>query len=144
LPEPEAIVGTYEFDAASLTTLRHELLAAIMDCGLSKSAALQFVVAANEVATNSVIHGGGNGVARVWVEPTKVVCEIRDAGVIDQPLADRRRPGKERSASRGLWLANQLCDLVQIRSGRARTVVRLHKLLEPRPRLTVVGQTTTN
>ena len=27
---------------------------------------------------------------------------------------------------RGVWLANQLCDLVQIRSGAAGTVVRLH------------------
>ena len=26
----------------------------------------------------------------------------------------------------GVWMANQLCDLVQVRSGPAGTVVRLH------------------
>ena len=29
-------------------------------------------------------------------------------------------------AARGLWLANRLCDLVQVRSGEQGTVVRLH------------------
>ena len=27
---------------------------------------------------------------------------------------------------RGVWMANQLCDLVQVRSGARGTVVRLH------------------
>ncbi|HYJ77750.1 MAG TPA: sensor histidine kinase, partial [Actinomycetes bacterium] len=34
-----------------------------------------------------------------------------------------------RAGGRGLWLANQLCNLVQIRSGAAGTTVRLHARL---------------
>ena len=33
---------------------------------------------------------------------------------------------KDVGSPRGLWLANQLCDLVQIRTLPAGTVVRLH------------------
>jgi hypothetical protein len=38
----------------------------------------------------------------------------------------RTPPSPDQRAGRGLWLANQLCDLVQIRSTEAGTVVRLH------------------
>jgi hypothetical protein len=38
--------------------------------------------------------------------------------------AGQNHPG----GGRGLWLTNQLCDLVQIRSGDAGTVVRAHVL----------------
>ena len=35
----------------------------------------------------------------------------------------------DRAGGRGLWIANQLCDLVQVRSGAAGTTVRLHARL---------------
>jgi anti-sigma regulatory factor (Ser/Thr protein kinase) len=44
-------------------------------------------------------------------------------------MADRIRPDQLAWGGRGLWLANQLCDLVQIRSGARGTVVRLHMRL---------------
>ena len=62
----------------------------------------------------------------VWREPGRVVCEVRGAGAIADPLADRRLPELDDPTGRGLWLANQLCDLVQIRSVRGELVVRVH------------------
>jgi len=47
-------------------------------------------------------------------------------GKIADPLADRRKPDPNEPGRRGLWMANQLCDLVQIRVRAAGTVVRLH------------------
>jgi anti-sigma regulatory factor (Ser/Thr protein kinase) len=85
-----------------------------------------FVLAANEIATNSVRYGGGRGVLRIWDEDDALVCEIRDAGLIDLPLAGRERPQPGQTSGFGLWLANHLCDLVQVRSDPAGTVVRLH------------------
>jgi anti-sigma regulatory factor (Ser/Thr protein kinase) len=38
----------------------------------------------------------------------------------------RARPTFDQESGRGLWMVNQLCDLVQIRSSPADTVVRLH------------------
>ena len=51
--------------------------------------------------------------------------KLRDSGRIDDPLVGRRRPNSTQVGDRGLWLANQLCDLVQIRSNGAGSLVRL-------------------
>jgi hypothetical protein len=67
-----------------------------------------------------------------------MVCEIRDKGRFHKPLVDRERPLRSIAAPRGLWLANQLCDLVQIRSLPEGTVVRLHKRRLPANHLQVV------
>jgi anti-sigma regulatory factor (Ser/Thr protein kinase) len=77
------------------------------------------------VSTNSVQHGGGHGTLRLWIE-RGVVCEVRDGGRLSDPMLGRRRPGTEAAGGRGMWLANQLCDLVQVRSFPNGTVVRLH------------------
>ena len=84
------------------------------------------VLAVNEIAANSVQHGGGSGTLRIWREGDVLTCEIRDSGHLDDPLADRRRPAPGEDGGRGLWLANQLCDLVQVRSFTTGTTVRLH------------------
>ena len=55
-----------------------------------------------------------------------MLCEISDRGRFDEPLAGRVRPAPDQPDGRGLWLVNQLCDLVQIRSSPAGNVVRLH------------------
>jgi anti-sigma regulatory factor (Ser/Thr protein kinase) len=80
----------------------------------------------NEVATNSLRHADGWGVIRIWEEPHALVCDVRDGGTFDEPLAGRERPVPEEIGGFGLWLSNQVCDLVQIRSFPAGTVVRLH------------------
>lgn len=58
----------------------------------------------------------------------RVVCDVSDRGWIRQPLAGRARPSVDLESGRGLWMVNQLCDLVQLRSSPAGTVVRLHML----------------
>ena len=63
---------------------------------------------------------------RVWRHGEVVVCEVHDAGRFDQPLAGRVRPTPDQTSGFGLWLANQVCDLVQIRSFEDGSVVRLH------------------
>ncbi len=83
------------------------------------------VLAVSEVAGNSVRHGGGRGDLSLWCDDEgAVVCEIRDAGYITDPLAGRHAPGPDLDVT-GLWLVNQLCDLVEIRSGPGGTQVRL-------------------
>ena len=68
----------------------------------------------------------GRGTLRVWRGPTEVVCEVCDDGHVSDPLAGRARPGLNGEGGRGLWIANQLCELVQLRSFATGTVVRLH------------------
>jgi hypothetical protein len=54
---------------------------------------------------------------------------VRDRGRIDDPLVGRIRPGPEQHRGRGLWLVNQLCDLVQLRTSGNGTIVRMHMWL---------------
>lgn len=136
-PEPNQVIVTVSFDRSTLTTLREQLLGVATSCGLSRRRRADFVAGVNEVATNSVVHGGGAGVARIWRDANRVVCEVRDAGRLHEPLADRRRPAASASAPRGLWLANQLCDLVQMRSGPEGTVVRLQMVVDQPVRLRI-------
>jgi anti-sigma regulatory factor (Ser/Thr protein kinase) len=83
-------------------------------------------VAVTEVAGNSVRHAGGRGVLRVWREGNALICEVRDRGRIEDPLVGRERPVPGQESNFGLWLANQFCELVQVRSFPTGSVVRLH------------------
>ena len=84
------------------------------------------MLAVNEVATNSIRHGGGRGVLRIWHAAGALVCEVADSGRIADPLAGRQRPVSGQSGGHGLWLCNQICDLVQVRTFATGSVVRLH------------------
>jgi anti-sigma regulatory factor (Ser/Thr protein kinase) len=83
------------------------------------------VLAVSEVASNSVQHGGGAGSLTMWCDDrSAVIAEIQDSGEITDPLVGRYPPGPGLEV-KGLWLVNQLCDLVQIRSGPSGTCTRL-------------------
>lgn len=136
---PAAGVQELAFTADTLLSLRGQASRFALRHGIPSGRVTLFVTAINEVASNSILHGGGAGTARLWRHGDKVVAEIHDAGRLDDPLADRKAPGTGTSGSRGLWLANQLCDLVQIRNVGDGTVIRLHmKVDPPKPRLYVI------
>lgn len=122
LPAAPPGAPTLEFDRGRLAAVR-DLVVELAGEHLPAARARHLVIAANEVASNSVQHAGGTGTVRVWAEPDAVVCEIRDAGRLTDQLAGRRAP--EPAHGRGLWLANQLCDLVQLHPDGAGTVVRM-------------------
>jgi anti-sigma regulatory factor (Ser/Thr protein kinase) len=84
------------------------------------------VLAVHELATNSIEHGGGSGLLRAWSEPDSVVLEVADDGIIDDPLIGREPLLDLAEDGRGVWMVNHLCDLVQVRSSRGGTTVRLH------------------
>jgi anti-sigma regulatory factor (Ser/Thr protein kinase) len=140
LPEPRTEVRELLFNAFNLAELRGLVVRFASEAGLPPSRAANYVLAANEVATNSVIHGGGKGSLRIWREPGALSCEVRDAGHIGNPLADREPPSADTHGSRGLWLANQLCDLVQIRSVVGGSAVRLHMWLKAAAPLEAANQ----
>jgi anti-sigma regulatory factor (Ser/Thr protein kinase) len=126
LPEPPVAPHELAFRAGPLDALRNLVSEQGREAGLGPTRTGELVLAVHELATNSLRHGGGEGVLRLWQEGETVVCEVRDAGRLDQPLAGRERPALGRTGGRGLWLVNQLCDLVQIRSLPTGTVIRLH------------------
>lgn len=92
--------------------------------GLPASRRDDLVLAVNELATNAIRHGGGAGMLRMWETAGALVCEVTDAGCIDHPLAGRELPRPGQIGRYGLWLVNQLCDLVEQRTTPAGNVVR--------------------
>jgi anti-sigma regulatory factor (Ser/Thr protein kinase) len=130
-PLPEAPVDAHEvrFGPESLGRLRALVGREAARAGLLSGRIAELVLAVNEVATNSISHGGGSGRLRVWRDSTSLVCEVSDRGQIEFALVDRRRPDPDPDDSRGLWIVNQLCDLVQLRSTPGGTTVRLHMVI---------------
>jgi anti-sigma regulatory factor (Ser/Thr protein kinase) len=129
LPPPRGPSLELVFRKATLRTVRQFVSEHAAAGGLEGARADDLVVAVNEAATNSIRYGGGEGLVRVWHDGNAVVCEVRDRGRIEEPLVGRRRPLRGADGGHGLWMANQLCDLVQLRSRRNGTVVRLHMRL---------------
>jgi len=126
LPEPPSVRATLAFNGQGLRPLRRLVSIQAARAGFTSQPIADLVQAVHEVAANSIEHGGGSGTLRVWRDGDVLVCEVRDRGHFDDPLADRRRPDQLKDGGRGLWLANQLCDLVQVRSRPTGTTVRLH------------------
>jgi anti-sigma regulatory factor (Ser/Thr protein kinase) len=116
------------FDASSLPIVRRLVADRAVEAGFESERRDDFVLAVNEIATNTLRHGGGAGDLRLWRLPDRLVCDITDRGRLDDPLVGRIPPLPLQADGRGIWMANQLCDLVQIRSSTAGTQVRLHLL----------------
>ena len=104
---------------------------AVAQLGLEPCVLDDATLMASELAANTLRHTGGGGTFRIWHTRLEILCQVEDEGWITDPLAGRRRrPAAE--PGHGLWLVNQVCDLVELRSGRAGTTIRLHFRLPAR------------
>ncbi len=128
-PAP-APVAERPLEPADLRTLRRFVAAEAAQAGVARERIADVTVAAHEVAANACMHGGGDAVMRVWAESDCFCCEVADhGGGMHDPLAGLLAPPVTQASGRGLWLARQLCDLVQLRTGGAGTTVRLQVAL---------------
>jgi anti-sigma regulatory factor (Ser/Thr protein kinase) len=125
LPTPTAPAEVLAFDQHSLREVRQVVAQRGERAGLPPSRTEDLVLAANEVAANSLRHGGGRGVLRVWRDEDALACEVTDRGHIADPLVGRRPPRTGQVGGWGVWIAHQICDLVQVRTTPRGTVVRL-------------------
>ena len=126
LPPPSTRVEEeWTFAGEDLSVLRGRVREWAAGTPLGVERTEYLVLAASELATNSVRHGGGRGSLRMWREPEALVCEVRDGGRIEEPLTGRVRPAPDQISGRGLWLVNHVCDLVQIRAMPQGNVVRI-------------------
>jgi anti-sigma regulatory factor (Ser/Thr protein kinase) len=129
LPAPSVTPSELAFDERELGSVRWLVSQGATDAALTSERANDLVLAVNELATNSLLHGGGAGTLRMWTEADTLLCEVRDHGHITEPLTGRIPPAHGQQSGRGLWVVNHLCDLVQIRSTSTGSVVRVHMRL---------------
>jgi anti-sigma regulatory factor (Ser/Thr protein kinase) len=132
LPEPQTDPAEFEFERGTLRGVRHFVSQHAEQAGLTAERTSDLVLAVSELASNSVLHAGGGGTVRVWREGSELLCEVSDAGWLEEPLIGRERPTADRSCGRGLWLVNRLCDLVQLRSFPDGAVARVHMSVSQR------------
>lgn len=119
--EPEELA----FDRTSLAEGRRRVFWFATHAGLGARRSGDLVLAVNELLTNSVRHGGGSGILRLWLDDRSVCCEVRDRGRIADPRIVRSLPQPDQTGGRGLWIVHRLCDHVHIRSSDSGTVVRV-------------------
>src|SRR5437588_5598798 len=126
LPPPPRDAEEIEFGAPHLGDVRRRLRRHAARAALPAQRVHDLAVAASEIAANSIRHGGGRGRMLLWDDGETFFCEVGDRGRVADPLVGRRRPTGHREGGYGVWMANQLCDLVQVRTFITGTVVRLH------------------
>ena len=126
LADAPAIASEMRFDSDALSDVRRFVEDRAAHAGLDALRSDDLVLAVNEIVTNSVRYGGGQGVLKMWETPDTSISEVRDSGHIDGPMIGRLRPTPNESGGFGVWIANQVCDLVQVRSFPDGSTVRLH------------------
>lgn len=123
-PGAESLTYTTDLRAARGLVRSHAARA-----GAAEAVTADLVLAVGEVAANTLRHTGGAGTLHVWHTADKILCQVDDQGRISDPLAGRLRPPPDAPRGHGLWLVNQICDLVELRSGQMGTSIRLHMRL---------------
>jgi anti-sigma regulatory factor (Ser/Thr protein kinase) len=126
IPPPPATAErlAYEHD---LRPVRAMIARSASRAGLAAERVTDLVIAASEVAANTLRHTRAGGTAHVWHTGREIICQLHDTGVIEDPLACSRLPAGDLPGGKGLWLVNQVCDLVELRSASpAGSTIRLH------------------
>ncbi|GAA3147097.1 ATP-binding protein [Nonomuraea salmonea] len=68
------------FARGRITLLRRTVTEHARAEGLTGRGLEDFVLAANEIVTNAVLHGGGHGRLRLWSHAGRLWCEVSDEG----------------------------------------------------------------
>lgn len=129
LPTPPASAVPYRFkDGNDLPALRRHVSEHAARFGLADGRIRDLVMAVNELATNTLRHGPGPGELRIWPDGASaaLTCQVTGPGHITDSLAGRHRPPELAAGGQGLWLVNQLCDLVELRTQPTETIIRVH------------------
>ena len=124
LSEPPSDAEELTVTVGALRDARRLVRARAQEAGLGARSE-DFVLAVNEVLSNSLNHARENGTLRVWQGTDGLVCEVRDGGHINQPLVGRQEPEVGQLGGHGIWLVNLVCDLVQVRSSAHGSAVRM-------------------
>ena len=85
---------------------------------------LQLIV--NELAANSLRHGRSPCTLLLWSSGDQLICQVRDSGLLADPMAGRRPIIGDGAHGYGLFVVNATADLVRIHTAAAGTTVQAH------------------
>jgi len=125
LPPPQAPPTVIPFDPRHYRHVQRTLRAAT-SAGLPVHRATRLAVAVDELA-HTADQNPARVTIRLWPDRTGMICEVTDPGTVQDPMIGRGPgPGPFPPRERAIRLANELCDLVQIRSRPTGTTTRIH------------------
>jgi anti-sigma regulatory factor (Ser/Thr protein kinase) len=130
LPHPPAHAETLSY-CDDLRSVRSFVTSRAVRAGLAPSRVSDLVLAISELAGNSLCHTDGGGTVQIWLTEDQISCQVSDTGQLTDPLAGYRAQADGLLGGNGLWLVNQVSDLVQTRTGPSGTTIRLHMRLRP-------------
>jgi anti-sigma regulatory factor (Ser/Thr protein kinase) len=119
------------FGRDDITVLRHEVANCLASAGFAGDRLSGFVLAINEVITNVVLHAGGHGRLVLSTGDGSVWCTVTDSGpgIPRRYLTPPVVPEAFEVGGRGIWLAYQLCDEVNMATGPIGTTIGLRMAL---------------
>jgi anti-sigma regulatory factor (Ser/Thr protein kinase) len=113
------------FEHGGLYALRATVAAHASALGASAVRVEHLVIVASELATNAIAHAGGGGSLRLWRDGDQLYCQVTDSGPgIPEPrTVGTEPPPPHVPGGRGVWIARQLCDDLEIAAGPDGTTV---------------------
>lgn len=124
-PAP-ASAATTQVDPDNLAAVQRFVTRQAFDAELFGRHARTFGLAAREVAWELTAETGAQGRLRVWAQRRGLVCEVSCPRPELARITGYLPPRGDVAETRGLWLARQLCHLVQVRTQLGSVVARLH------------------
>lgn len=110
-----------------LSSVRRFVAGWVTRHGPGGEVAAMLAAAVSEVVGYLRERGGRQMMVRAWQRSGTVVCEVRDTMPMTiDPFLGYRPPALDPKPGDGVWLARQVCDLVEIRSSDAGVTIRLH------------------
>lgn len=125
LADPPADAAAFAF-TGDLRALRRFMTDRAAEYQVDGDRAEMLVLAVSEVGAYLKRQPPGAAVVRTWEQPGAVVCDFRQpGGSIDDPFLGLRPAELEPGDGDGLWLTNQICDWMEIRSGADGCAIQL-------------------
>lgn len=115
----------FTVDQADMSGLRHRCVDFAVRHGLTDDRAQDLALALTELACNSLEHARSSATVLLGAMDSRVVCQVRDAGYLADPLAGRRPARPEQLRGRGLLLVHELADLVRVHTTPGGTTVEV-------------------
>jgi anti-sigma regulatory factor (Ser/Thr protein kinase) len=121
--------AAFRYTARELTDLSgaRVFAGAYAQCfGLSPKRIADLQLIASELATSSLKHRRGACQLALWRHDGHLVCEARDSGHLDDPLAGRRPYNSDTARGRGLFVVNAVADLVRTHTTTEQTTIHAY------------------
>jgi hypothetical protein len=117
LADPPAGAAAFGFDG-DLRALRRFIAGEAVRYGVAGDRADLLVLAVSEVGAYLKGRAAGGAAVRTWEQPGAIVCDFRQpGGSVGDPFLGLRPASLQPGEGDGLWLTNQICDWMEIRSG---------------------------